>query len=89
MGNGKYRDVAAGIKGSILPVLIHSTKTKDQVTDKQSAADKRISLYDADPDEVETVKDRFLSGMDRFSNLDMKVCGSQNGSMTKELFLEV
>ena len=86
---GYYREEAAGVEGAVLPVLIHSTTKKNAKKDLQTTAENRIDLYNANLSHEEDVEPRFLRGLERFGGLDLKVCVSKNGSMTKELFLEV
>ena len=82
-----YRDTSLEIYGSVLPVLIHSTKRN--TTETKSAAEKRIDLYSSNPNKVARVDKRFGEGLENFANLDLKVCASTNGSMDKDIFLEV
>jgi len=86
--NGQYKNDAAGIQGAPLPVLIHSSRKKN---DKEilSPAKRRISLYNHDPDDDNHVDERYLTGLESFKNLDLKVFTTPKGSMEKETFVQM
>ena len=85
--DGKYRDKLNNIQGAPPPMIIHS-KPERKEKDPSTATEKRIGLYD-DSQELPEVDDRFLDGLDEYTDLGLKVFSSPNGSMTKVLFPEV
>jgi hypothetical protein len=86
--NGWYKDDAANISGAAPPMIIHSKPSMNK--DKgASAIDKRMRLYEAGEDDDIIVDQSYLDGITPGNPLGLTIRTSTNGSMTKELFLDL
>jgi hypothetical protein len=82
--NGQYKDQRANIQGAPMPMVIHSAREQQ---DGRTPLQKRLSLYE----EQETVQfdNNCTVGFTEGKALGVTVRTSSNGSMTKELFLDL
>ena len=82
--NGQYKDQRANIEGAPMPMVIHSAREQQ---DGRTPLQRRLSLYE----EQETVQfdDNCTVGFTEGKSLGVTVRTSSNGSMTKELFLDL
>ena len=83
--NGHYKDDIAGIEGAAMPLIIHS-KSSSKNKDGTNALEKRMRLYN--PEEYINVPSAFSEGITFENPLGLTIRTSNNGSMTKEIFLD-
>jgi hypothetical protein len=85
--NGWYKDAAAGINGAPPPMIIHSKPSKDKGA--SNAMEKRMQLYHASVDDEFLSDQSYFEGISEGNPLGVTIRTSTNGSMTKELFLDM
>ena len=85
--NGWYKDDDNGINGALPPMIIHSKPSpKEKGT---TSLEKRLQLYSANADDDILVDQSYLEGLSEGNPLGITVQTSTNGSMNKELFLDL
>eukprot|EP00531_Pseudo-nitzschia_arenysensis_P020314 CAMPEP_0116121844 /NCGR_PEP_ID=MMETSP0329-20121206/3908_1 /TAXON_ID=697910 /ORGANISM="Pseudo-nitzschia arenysensis, Strain B593" /LENGTH=1159 /DNA_ID=CAMNT_0003615673 /DNA_START=16 /DNA_END=3493 /DNA_ORIENTATION=- len=82
--NGRYKDDSMGIEGAPMPMIIHSKPSKKN--NGADARESRMNLYT--PDEFIDVPISYTDGISDHNPLGITIRTSNNGSMTKELFLD-
>lgn len=83
--DGIYKDESNGIHGSPMPMVIHAGTKKN---DGKSVREKRIKLYDQEPDDEIAIRELYTAGFNRKNPLGIAVRVTSNGSMTKEIFFD-
>jgi hypothetical protein len=88
--NGWYKDDEACINGAPPPMIIHSKPSSSSKDKGSSAREKRMQLYDSGGADDDVMVDQsYLEGFTPSNPLGITVRTSTNGSMTKELFLDL
>ena len=83
--DGLYLDIKEDIDGCPMPMLIHTSKTKDKA---DTSRQKRMNLYDEDEDTLIDLHPRFTEGFTEDNPLNLTVRTHGNGSIDKSLFFD-